>query len=218
MEFSYDKILLLKYALFGGFWILVIIGAVVASPVFQIIAIIVAVVAGLASLGAIRKVFELIRKIYIVERQGVHFYEGSNQKFYLPWSSVDDFSVSRTQCILRVKKQFFRISSELKDFEDFKNLISEQLSMPPEFRGLNLPRLDKPTGIGGRPDTSDIRTDHIEKLMNERARAMDPTISSEPLESLTDPDSSLETFSNLEDMGKKDTDNEEGGQPYQYTG
>ncbi len=215
MEFSYDKLLLLKYALLGAFWVLVIAGAVIASPIFQIIAILVAVVAAFASIGAIKKVFELIRKIYIVERQGIHFYEGSRQQFYLPWTSIDDFSASRTQCILRVKKQFFRISSELKDFENFKNLISEQLSMPPDFRGLNLPRLDKPVGIGGKPDTSDIRTDHIEKLMEERARAMDPTVSSsDTLENLTG-GSGLETFSNLDDS---EENREKPGQPYNYTG
>jgi len=157
MEFKYKKSLILIYIAFGIFLILIIIFSIPFFVIFQIPVIAIDSLAAILAIGAFKKTYEIFSITILVERDGIHFFRGRRKTTFIPWDIIDDFSFTGSRCILRVASKFFYISRELEDFEEFENLMVDQLTMTVEQRGSNLPKLDKPESMGGvREEEPDI--------------------------------------------------------------
>lgn len=152
MEFSYSASLIVIYAAFGLF-ILVVIGF--TSPLVPIlpIPILAAYAVGLTlAIGALRKAWAMFGVKILIERNGIHFFKGKKKTTSMPWDIVEDFSFTGSRCIMKVGDKFYYISKELQDFEDFEHIMVDQLTLPIEMRGSNLPKLDMPESMGGVKD------------------------------------------------------------------
>lgn len=105
---------------------------------------------GWLAIGAFLRSFQIFNRTILVERDGIHFFRGRRKELSIPWDSVDDFSFSGSRLAIKVGDDYYYVSRELNDFEEFERLITDQLSMDPDQRGANLPSLDMPESFGGR--------------------------------------------------------------------
>ncbi|MCD4784538.1 MAG: hypothetical protein K8T10_12015 [Candidatus Eremiobacteraeota bacterium] len=202
MEFKYKKSLILAYMGFGAFLIAIVLFSIPFVVVFQFV-IVFDLLAILLAIGAFKKTYEIFNITILIERDGIHFFRGRRKTTILPWESVDDFSFTGSRCILRVGRKFFYISRELEDFEEFENLMVDQLTMTIEQRGSNLPKLDRPESMGGvreeeaeilqkplfQPRLQDISQDEEEDAPPEMLGALEPPatepVSNETLSSIS---------------------------------
>lgn len=154
MEFSYKKSLIIIYSVFC----LAIIGIIIATlpfvPLFPVIVIALYILGIAMGYGALKRVCDMIGVTIIIERGGIHFFKFFKKNTFFPWDIIDDFTFTGSQCIMKVGEQFYYISRELENFEEFEHLMIDQLTLPVEQRGSNLPKLDKPESMGGIKDTT----------------------------------------------------------------
>jgi hypothetical protein len=138
MQFCYNKILGIKYigtALFIALLILLTYRFIIIFSwmiVFYGIGI-------WMIIGAIKSAIELFKTTIVLERSGIHFYNWKNKEFYIPWEAIEDFSFTETRCIMKVGSRFFSITRELSNFDEFEGIIADQMTLPKEQRGANLP-------------------------------------------------------------------------------
>lgn len=157
MEFKYKKSLILIYMGFGVFLIAIVLLSIPFFVILQVPVIAIDLLAILLATGAFKKTYEIFNVTILVERNGIHFFRGRRKTTFIPWDIIDDFSFTGSRCILRVASKFFYITRELEDFDEFENLMVDQLTMTVEQRGANLPKLDKPESMGGvRDEEPDI--------------------------------------------------------------
>ncbi|MCE1245415.1 MAG: hypothetical protein LWY06_02090 [Firmicutes bacterium] len=154
MEFSYKKSLVMTYVAFGSFAAFLILLSTFFMVLFAVPIIAVDIVIGILGFGAFKRAYQMSSITILLEREGIHYFRGKKKITFIPWHIVEDFTFTSSRCILRVGNEFYYISRELNNFEEFERQMVEQLTLPLEQRGSNLPKLDMPESMGGIRDDS----------------------------------------------------------------
>lgn len=144
----------MTYLAFGVFALFIILFSFFFMVLFAAPIIVIDLVIGFLAFGAFKRAWQMMSIIILLERDGIHYFRGTKKLTFIPWHIVEDFTFTNSRCILRVADDFFYISRELNNFEEFERQMVEQLTLPFEQRGSNLPKLSMPESLGGIRDDS----------------------------------------------------------------
>ena len=152
MEFYYDHKLAWKYSI-GVISILVtLLLLLINARIFIIPGIIFAVFGVSHTIGSYKMLIEIFTRRILVERSGVHFYYREKEEVFIPWNEIDDYSITEVRCILRVSGRLYSVNTQLENFEEFEQIIIDQLNTPKELRGKKFPKMDTLPSLGGVPE------------------------------------------------------------------
>lgn len=151
MEFYYDHKLAWKYSIGIISIIVTLILLLINAKIFVIPGIIFAVFGVSHTIGSYKMLIEIFTRRILVERSGVHFYFREKEETFIPWNEIDDYSITEVRCILRVSGRLYSVNTQLENFEEFEQIVIDQLNTPKEYRGNKLPKMDTLPSLGGVP-------------------------------------------------------------------
>ncbi len=151
MEFYYDHKLAWKYSIGIISIIVTLILLLINAKIFVIPGIIFAVFGVSHTVGSYKMLIDIFTRRILVERTGVHFYYREKEEIFIPWNEIDDYSITEVRCILRVSGRLYSVNTQLENFEEFEQIIIDQLNTPKEHRGKKLPKIDTLPSLGGVP-------------------------------------------------------------------
>lgn len=151
MEFYYDHKLAVRYSIGVILIFITLLLLLINAKIFAIPVIPFAVFGIYHTVGSYKMLIEIFTRRILVERSGVHFYFREKEENFLPWNEIDDYSITEVRCILRVSGKLYSVNTQLENFEEFEQLIIDQLNTPKEYRGKKLPKMDNLPSLGGTP-------------------------------------------------------------------